>query len=241
VETYDEHNDALVELGHLHATTRDAETLHDVLHDISEVAARQTSHHCSIAVRAGSGGAYVVAGSDRLSVELDELQIAAGAGPSLDAVRDGVVVTANDLMTEGRWRGYGAQAAGRGAASSLSYPITRGSETLGVLTIYSIDPLASASSWQRVVAGVASREARAVELAVRLAGQAELIGNLEAAFASRSTIDQAVGVLMAEQRCDSRRAFELLRSASQRRNVKLRVVAQGIVERFGSGHRDPVA
>lgn len=42
-------------------------------------------------------------------------------------------------------------------------------------------------------------------------------------------IDQALGVLMAQQRCGQARAFALLRNASQRRNIKLRELAREIV------------
>jgi hypothetical protein len=55
------------------------------------------------------------------------------------------------------------------------------------------------------------------------------------ALASRSTIDQAIGVLMTQNRCTPDTAFGILRRASQNRNVKLRDVAATIVERF-TGH-----
>lgn len=80
---------------------------------------------------------------------------------------------------------------------------------------------------------------------------------LERALASRTTIDQAIGVLMAEQRCTADEAFDLLRSHSQNSNRKVRDLAadliQGItgtpgrrgplpsVNRSASGLRQPVA
>jgi AmiR/NasT family two-component response regulator len=42
-------------------------------------------------------------------------------------------------------------------------------------------------------------------------------------------IDQAIGVIMAQERCGQVRAFSLLRSASQNRNVKLCDIAAAIV------------
>jgi AmiR/NasT family two-component response regulator len=42
-------------------------------------------------------------------------------------------------------------------------------------------------------------------------------------------IYQALGVIMAQERCTQATAFELLRSASQNRNVKLRDIASAIV------------
>jgi AmiR/NasT family two-component response regulator len=65
--------------------------------------------------------------------------------------------------------------------------------------------------------------------------------NLRAALTSRSIIDQAIGILMAQQQCSTEVAFELLRKASQGRNVKLRDVAAQIVssvQRRSPGQRD---
>ena len=47
--------------------------------------------------------------------------------------------------------------------------------------------------------------------------------------ASRAVIDQALGILMGQNRCPAAEAFDILRTASQNRNVKLRDVAVQIV------------
>ena len=46
---------------------------------------------------------------------------------------------------------------------------------------------------------------------------------------SRSVIDQAMGVVMSQNRCDAAETFAVLRHESQSRNVKLREVAAEIV------------
>jgi AmiR/NasT family two-component response regulator len=56
-----------------------------------------------------------------------------------------------------------------------------------------------------------------------------LTGQLRASLASRAMIDQAIGVIMAQQRCTATDAFVIVRTASQNRNVKLRQVAEQIV------------
>jgi AmiR/NasT family two-component response regulator len=48
-------------------------------------------------------------------------------------------------------------------------------------------------------------------------------------MASRSVIDQAMGVVMAQNRCDAKSAFAILIRASQNRNVKLREIARSVV------------
>jgi AmiR/NasT family two-component response regulator len=48
-------------------------------------------------------------------------------------------------------------------------------------------------------------------------------------------IDQAIGIVMAESRCDADQAFGTLRRASNNRNMKLRDLAAEIVLRVGGG------
>ena len=59
------------------------------------------------------------------------------------------------------------------------------------------------------------------------------------AMASRAIIDQAIGILMAQQRCNASTAFDLLRRASQNRNRKLRDVAVDIITNVSGGPPDP--
>ncbi|HEY3648330.1 MAG TPA: ANTAR domain-containing protein [Streptosporangiaceae bacterium] len=51
-------------------------------------------------------------------------------------------------------------------------------------------------------------------------GCSHRMGGLCASLAFRSVIDQALGVIMAEQRCTAEEAFAILRTASHNRNVK---------------------
>ena len=54
-------------------------------------------------------------------------------------------------------------------------------------------------------------------------------------------IEQAKGIIMAQQRCGSDEAFDLLRRASQRTNIKLHSLAAQIVEHVASGDNCDVA
>jgi AmiR/NasT family two-component response regulator len=64
---------------------------------------------------------------------------------------------------------------------------------------------------------------------VRLAEHSEMSAHLQAALASRAVIDQALGIIMGQNRCTADEAFEVLRTASQNRNVKLRDIAADMV------------
>jgi len=57
---------------------------------------------------------------------------------------------------------------------------------------------------------------------------------LQARQETLAVIEQAKGIIMAQQRCGPDEAFDLLRRASQRVNIKLHVLAAQIVEHIAS-------
>jgi hypothetical protein len=62
---------------------------------------------------------------------------------------------------------------------------------------------------------------------------------LQARLDTMPVIEQAKGVLMAQNRCGPDQAFDLLRRASQRANVKISVLAAQIVEQVASPEPPP--
>jgi GAF domain-containing protein len=67
-----------------------------------------------------------------------------------------------------------------------------------------------------------------------------LTEHLREALESRDTIGQAKGILMARRNCTSDEAFEALRKVSQRRNVKLREIADKVIYTGGLLDEDSV-
>ncbi|MEP6649483.1 MAG: ANTAR domain-containing protein [Lapillicoccus sp.] len=122
------------------------------------------------------------------------------------------------------------RALAKGVRSSLSVPLRSHDVSVGSLNLYATrahafdDPLDVAHA--TALAGQADAVLGVVLEQVR---QAELTDQLRQALASRSTIDQATGVLIAQQGCTAAHAFGLLRTASQHRKVKLRQVAADVV------------
>jgi hypothetical protein len=60
---------------------------------------------------------------------------------------------------------------------------------------------------------------------------------MQARLDTMPVIEQAKGVLMAQHRCGPEEAFDLLRRASQRANLKVSVLAEQIVEQVAT--REP--
>jgi GAF domain-containing protein len=240
MDSFDDYEARTMDAGALQELLLRTETLEDFLGEVAIRAAYETDHRCGITVRGDEGQPYTVATSDEVTRELDELQYVDGNGPCLEALETAVPVIVTDMATETRWAPYPEHAVEIGARSSMSYPLISGQSTVGAMNLYAFQPLVPGAPMQARAANIAEHAAGAVAVALRIAEHSKAIDNLRTALTSRSTIDQAIGILMAQQRCDARSAFALLRQASQGRNVKLREVAAGIVhavERGSAGER----
>jgi AmiR/NasT family two-component response regulator len=71
-----------------------------------------------------------------------------------------------------------------------------------------------------------------VLLAVRFENESDKSSDLAAALESRTAIDLAAGVIMAQSGCSQEKAIDVLKTASMNRNVKLRDIATSILARF---------
>ena len=173
----------------------------------------------------GEGAAY----SSRTAMGVDERQYALDQGPCLDASRGHEIFVVYDMRTETRWPDYCPYAVEAGVLSSLSIPFPIQEEILGALNVYSRE--AGAFDERSVDQGkrFAGYAAVAIANAQLYASTAEAAEHLRRAMESRAVIEQAKGVIMAQRRCTPAEAFDVLVAASQRENVKLRVLAERVV------------
>jgi GAF domain-containing protein len=183
---------------------------------------------CGITLRRNHG-AFTVASSDTRASQVDEIQYGHDHGPCLHTLGTGEVVVVDDLAQDDRWDGYQLPALGHGVRSSLSLPLRADGEVIGALNIYASTPRAFGPAEQLVAGRFADEASRALALAVRMAERSEMSAHLQSALASRAVIDQALGIIMGQHRCTADEAFEVLRSISQNRNVKLRDIAAEMV------------
>ncbi|MCW2640806.1 MAG: hypothetical protein JWP76_3112 [Dactylosporangium sp.] len=193
---------------------------------------------CGMTVRR-NGQPFTVSNSDDLAAQVDEIQYGAGEGPCLDALREGIVVQVDDLTQDERWDGYRPHAIAHGVVSSLSLPLAVGSQTVAALNLYSGQRAAFNGLDRQHAEAFAAQCAAALVLTLRQAHQAQVQQQLGEAMASRSIIDQAIGILMGQQRCNATAAFDLLRQASQHRNRKLRDIAADIITNITSEPPQP--
>jgi GAF domain-containing protein len=206
------------------------ETLDSVLSRVAELCKQVVVGADEVSltlVRAGR--AATAAYTAELAMQADERQYGLDGGPCLDAGRGGELMHIVDMRTEDRWPDYAPLAVQVGALSSLSIPLPVQEEVVGALNIYARKP--DAFDEEALAAGraFAAYAAIAVSNADTFVSTTELAKNLQIAMESRAVIEQAKGMIMARSRCSPDEAFDMLVKASQRENVKLRVLAERIV------------
>lgn len=217
-------------ISELQALLLGTDSIDGFLRELAALAARTLGEkvECGITLQP-NGRPYTVASSGPLAAQLDEIQYGLDHGPCLASIRAGDETRIDDLAADRRWRRYALRALAHGARSSLSLPLTAQGTLVGALNLYSPSPAFFTPARAQQARRFAGEASVAAGIAARLAAQAVLTEQLRASLASRSVIDQALGVIMAEQRCTADEAFAILRTASHNRNVKLRQVAQDIV------------
>jgi GAF domain-containing protein len=153
---------------------------------------------------------------------LDALQQQGLDGPCVDASRDQITISIEDMAAEARWPGYAEQATSLGVLSMLCVPLWVDAEHLGSLSLYSTKPAAFTAHHAQLANLLATHAALAL-------ADAQRTGNLRAATANRDVIGMAKGILIERHKITADEAFMLLSKASQSANRKLSAVAQDLV------------
>jgi len=206
-------------------------SLNALLHELAEAAAsRVPDTACGITVQR-EGEATTVASSDDRARSIDETQYSLSEGPCLHSMRTGELVEMADVESETRWPEYVEDARRKGLRSSLSIPLNLGAGPFGAMNLYSFAAPHSFDARRHELELLAAQAAGALRLADQRLQDEEVRGHLEQALESRGVIDQALGIIMAQQRCTSTAAFELLRRQSQSTHRRLRDVAVDLIVR----------
>ena len=176
----------------------------------------------SITVRHDDGRLETAQPSDDGLLTLDAAQYDLQEGPCYDAATDVAHVFSPDLATDERFPRYAPVALEQGVRAQAGLRLFDTPRSQGALNLYSsqtgafadLDDLGELFVHQ---AGLALAYAREVD-------------DLRQALEARRTIGQAIGILMERYELTDERAFAFLARLSSHRNVKLRNVAQEIVE-----------
>jgi hypothetical protein len=167
--------------------------------------------------------------SDQLVVEVDDLQQASGEGPCLDAVAQDATFYAEDLMDDARWAIFGPKSVSVGVRCALAFSLVANG-TPGALNLYARYPQAFGATDRAKGVIFATLASLALSGALTHEDEDRRAENLHMALGTRELIGQAQGILMEREHITSRQAFDILRRASQHLNIKLREVAQDLVD-----------
>ena len=210
------------------------EQVESFLQQLAELASDMATPRLSCGVTLQRDGyPLTVASSDDRALVLDESQYQENEGPCLQTLASGEVTWVPDVDAETRWPGYVQRARTHGLRCSISFPL-RGvaGSPLGAMNVYDFsDPRVLTPIVQHQCGLFAAQASGALQLTMSRVDEAEVRDQLEQSLSSRTEIDQAIGILMGQQRCSADVAFNLLRMRSQSSHLKLRDVAIELIVR----------
>ena len=225
-------DDLALALAELSGVLLDDEGLESTLQRVAALACR-TIPGCTAAgvtLVAGDGTPETAAFTHDVVLEVDRRQYDAGDGPCIDALRERRINRSASSEARRRWPEFASRAEEVGFTSFLAAPLIAGEVAIGALNLYSRSPDGFEELDDALVALFSGQASVALANARLYSSARTLSEQLQEALDSRAVIEQAKGILMAQQRVGADAAFELLRLQSQHANRKLRDVAREIVD-----------
>lgn len=177
----------------------------------------------------------VTAGSSPQAARLAQLEQEVGDGPLTEALTGNGTVAMNRVATDFRWAQYRPhlEDAGFDSVLGLRLRLDEGAEAAlaffaASAHVFPLPVIAEARNF-------AEAAGRGLRLVLELQAASARASDLQLALESRTSIDIACGVIMAQNRCSYNDAITIIAKASSHRNVKLRKVAEGILENLPGG------
>ncbi|QUQ64122.1 GAF and ANTAR domain-containing protein [Kutzneria sp. CA-103260] len=177
-----------------------------------------------------AAGPRTLVPTDERARAIDEGQYADGDGPCLRAARTGELTRMTIATTAALWPHFSDMSHRLGVGSYLAAPfmITGGGH--GAINLFGFGDHGFAELDAKYLELYTVVAETALHTTARLHMARTQIEQLQAALSSRAVIEQAKGILMAARGLTEEAAFQELVDQSQRRNIKLRVVAASFVD-----------
>ncbi|RAX44569.1 response regulator receiver protein [Arthrobacter sp. AQ5-06] len=224
---------------HLHEELLNSTDVEEFLDELARVSARNLSDPgdevlCGITLLRQRMAA-TVASSGAAARAISQIEYRSEQSPGMAASLEQVTVHVPDVHDEARWPEYCEAVLEQGIRSVLAIPFRLEGETKATLLLYSHRTSRFEGRVLKAAEDFVRQTSLALRLAVRFAHYSETAAHLRATLESRTVIDMAVGIIMAQNRCSQQEAFELLKAASSTRNSKLHNVAAAVVNALGQG------
>lgn len=176
----------------------------------------------SLTIKHADGRLETVAPTDEKLMDIDAAQYELREGPCYEAAVDTVHVTSPDLANDERFPRYAPVVLRAGIRAQAGVRLFESPESTGALNLYSgkvgaFEDLGALSEL------FAHQSAMALDYARQ-------IDQLQEAISTRQVIGQAVGIVMERFGVDEAHAFGFLTRLSSHENVKLRLVAERLVD-----------
>jgi hypothetical protein len=178
--------------------------------------------YASITILHADGRLETAAPTDELLWGVDAAQYELREGPCYEAAADSVHVASPHLETDPRFPRYAVTAVAAGIRAQAGIRLFDAPKSRGALNLYAVRE--GVFSDLGVIGRLFQHQAAAA------IGYAQEIHNLQEAVRTRGLIGKAVGIVMERYHLSDERAFAFLTRLSQDGNVKLRVVAEQIVD-----------
>lgn len=167
--------------------------------------------------------AVAAAWTDSVIAAVDGVQHELRQGPSIDAAAQHDSFRTGELATDRRWPDFGPRAAALDLHSMLALPLYVVGLRLGALNFAS-DRKSAFDDWTEQLGLLFAAHAAVAVDACRRQQQ------LGEALSARDVIGQAKGIITYRNRVPAEEAFAMLVKMSQETNLKLREVAEYVVE-----------
>jgi hypothetical protein len=217
-----------------------ATTLADSLEILTRTAAATLSRLTDSPVECGMllnrvKNAPATAGTNAQTAKLARLEQEVHEGPLTEALTGNGIVAMNHLSADFRWSRYRPHLQDAGFHSVLGLRLRLDEGATAALAFFA--PTAQAFPLPVIAGahGFADLAARGLRLVLELQSTSTRASDLQSALESRTSIDIACGVIMAQNRCSYDEAIAIIAKASSHRNLKLRKVAEGILEKLPGG------
>lgn len=207
-------------------TINQSQTLQETLQTIVEVACNSVPgfDQVGISTMHKGGAVETEAHAGDLVLRLDEVQYRKGQGPCVDTLRGSPIVAAPAIRHDQRWPQYVGEAVRLGVRAQLAVQLYLDDKgILGGINFYSTTSEEVSEEAEAIAQLFATHAAIAL-------GHVKERESLNEALQSRKIIGQAIGIVMERYEMNEDRAFAFLVRASSHSNIKVRAIAQELVD-----------
>ena len=214
--------------------------LSDSLETLVHLAAAALSRHAGVHIECALvlnriKRARSTAGTGTRTAALARLETEVGEGPLIEALTGTGTAAMNHVASDFRWARYRPHLQDAGFSSVLGLRLSLDEGTEAAFAFFAASSQAFPLPVIAEARSFTDLASRGLRLALELHSASTRASDLQSALESRTSIDIACGVIMAQNRCSYNDAIAIISKASSHRNIKLRKVAEGILANLPGG------